>query len=86
MRTTKGGEKDHRKRKSDKSKWEEMRATDTLTGRRRKMKTNRKIKEAAASPDGRYFPPLPKISTAEPLLLFPVHQQSSLVTEHGGLV
>lgn len=68
MRTAKGGKKEPGKReKSDKSKWEEIRATSTLTERRRKMKNNRKIKEEASSPDGRYFStPSPKSASAEP--------------------
>lgn len=40
-----------------------MRGTNTLMGRRWKMENNTEIKEAALSPDGRYFFPLPKIST-----------------------
>ena len=44
LRAKKGPEKVQRG-KSDKSKWEEMRATNTLTGSSWKMKNNRKIKE-----------------------------------------
>lgn len=64
MRTTKGGKKDHRKReKGDNSKLEEMKATNTLAGRRQKMKNNRKMQEKASSSDGRYLPRSPQIST-----------------------